>query len=137
MLPALDNFLHAKNLRYTFLSKILMIKKSCNLIEQGRTPSLTKPKKIVSDATFFWLLSQIHPSLSWNIDHQRMLQFNRTTATTGYNQPKVLVSHTTFSSWPIHAKHQDVHWFFPEILVMKESCNLIGWEAQLATPIQK
>ena len=34
-------------------------------------------------------------------------------------------------------KNSDITWFFPEILMIKESCNLIGREPQFATSIQK
>ena len=34
-------------------------------------------------------------------------------------------------------KRTKIIWFFPQILMIKEFCNLIGWEAQLATPNQK
>ena len=35
----------------------------------------------------------------------------------------------------LHIKiHTKITWFFPQILMIKESCNLIEWEAQLATP---
>ena len=34
-------------------------------------------------------------------------------------------------------KNQDINQFYPEIMVIKESCNLIGPEAQLATPTKQ
>ena len=34
-------------------------------------------------------------------------------------------------------KIENINWFFQEILVIKESCNLIGREAQLATPTKQ
>lgn len=33
-------------------------------------------------------------------------------------------------------KRTKITWFFPQILMIKESCNLIGKEAKLATPNQ-
>ena len=32
---------------------------------------------------------------------------------------------------------QDKNWFILEILMVKESCNLTGWEVHQATPNQK
>ena len=37
----------------------------------------------------------------------------------------------------LHAKNKDINWFLPEILMIKESYNLIGQKAQLATRAQK
>ena len=34
-------------------------------------------------------------------------------------------------------KIKDVNWFFPFLMLIKEFFNLIGWETQQATPIQK
>ena len=33
-------------------------------------------------------------------------------------------------------KIKRINWFFPEMLIIKESCNLTGWETQLVTPDQ-
>lgn len=37
----------------------------------------------------------------------------------------------------LHAKNYDITWFFPVVLKIKESCNMIGQEEQLALPNQK
>ena len=36
----------------------------------------------------------------------------------------------------LHAKIKEIHWFFPILLLIKESFNLIGWETPQATTIQ-
>ena len=37
----------------------------------------------------------------------------------------------------LHIKKIKITWFFSQILMIKESCNLIGWKAQLPHPIKK
>ena len=43
-------------------------------------------------------------------------------------------SGTTLAWWPSPCKKQTkITWFFQHILIIKESCNLTRWEAQVAT----
>ena len=52
--------------------------------------------------------------------------------TTGHIQSKYLL-YMIISMQIIYK----IDWFLPEILMIKESCNKIGEEVQLATPNQK
>ena len=58
--------------------------------------------------------------------------------TCSLSQLKVVVLEATFLWWisrrkKIKIKIYDINWFLLEILFIRESCNLTGWEAQLAT----
>ena len=64
MLPCLDDCLHAKNVRYWFLPKILKIKQSCNLFEQET--QLATPNQIRQSQTLPLLDDQRHVK-NWDI----------------------------------------------------------------------
>ena len=58
--------------------------------------------------------------------------------TTVHTQSKVVVSDAKFPWWLSPTKKNwNINWFFLDILIINELCNLIGREAQLATPNQK
>ena len=33
-------------------------------------------------------------------------------------------------------KNYDINWLFPKILIIKDSCNLIGWDKTAHTPLK-
>ena len=97
------------------------------------TTSQTKQKEVVSHATFLWRLSSCKKS-NWlipsiGIDNQRSLQSDWMSGTTGHTQPKEVVSHVTFL-WGLSLckKSKRLTDSFPEILMINEQCNVIGWE---------
>ena len=53
--------------------------------------------------------------------------------TPDHTQPNVVVPEAAFSWWLSSCKKTWFTWFFPNILMIKDSNNLTGWEAQLAT----
>ena len=65
------------------------------------------------------------------------MQYDWTWGTTGHTQPKVVVSNATLPWWVSSCiKNKDIYWFTPDILLIKESSNLIGREAHLAASNQ-
>ena len=70
----------------------------------------------------------------------KLRSFNTTSAFSAIkNRPILYRLLATFPWWLIKPMQniQNIDWFLPEILLIKESCNLIGQETQLATPNQK
>ena len=67
--------------------------------------------------------------LSRDTDHQRILQSDWMRDTTGHTQPKLIVSDVAKNSKIPPDSLQ-------EIMMVNESCNLIGQEVQVATPNQ-
>ena len=96
--------------------------------------------------------------LSRDVDNQRILKFDRTRDTLSHTQPKVVFlppiwmgkKHNwhnltkkdnlrCYLSFVIiyTQKNSNINSFFLEILMIADSYDLIGWDAQLATPDQK
>ena len=67
--------------------------------------------------------------LSRDTDHQRILQSDWMRDTTGHTRPKLIVSDVAKNSKIPPDSLQ-------EIMMVNESCNLIGQEVQVATPNQ-
>ena len=58
MLPSLDEYLHAQNLRYQWIpSRYIVDHRLLQSDKTGDTPGHTQPKAVVLDATFFRRLS--------------------------------------------------------------------------------
>ena len=76
-------------------------------------------------------------ALSQDIDDQRIMQSDWRREATPHTQPKVVVLDATFHWWLTPCKKTKILRFFPQILMIKESYNLIGWEAQLVKTNQK
>ena len=102
------------------------------------TKDTRNQKVVVSNAIFPWWLSPYkEKKIIWffflDTDNQRILRSDWIRGKTGHNQPKELISHAT-SPGLSPCKNQTGQIFFPVISMIKESCNLIGWEIQLASP---
>ena len=108
-----------KDINWFFLV-ILLIKESCYMtgLETKLTKPNHQPKVVVSAATFPWL-TPCKKKLDW------------VKGTPGNIQPKVLPSLDDY----LLAKNWDINWPFPEILMIKESCNLIGQKAYPETVV--
>ena len=94
----------------------MLIKESCT---RG-TPGHIQPKKVFQDATFpYWSSpckqNKISMTFSRNIDNRRILNFDLRRA---------------FLTLMIISmqKIEGIDWFLPQIMIIKEYCNLIGWE---------
>ena len=74
---------------------------------------------------------------SREIDDRNILQYDWMRGITGHTQPKVVVSDGTFP-WSLTPwiKNLHINYFFPKILFIKESCNLIGQEAHCPHPMK-
>ena len=53
---------------------------------------------------------------------------------TSHTQIRVAVLDITCPWWLTPHTKKNINWFFPVILLIKESCNLIGWEAHHIQP---
>ena len=117
------------------------------------TPGDTQTTVIVLNVTFFWWFSRCKKLktsigsfqfycwsknaknqtnqliLSRDTDHQRILQSDWMRDTTGHTRPKLIVSDVAKNSKIPPDSLQ-------EIMMVNESCNLIGQEVQVATPNQ-
>ena len=101
MLPSIDAYLHARNLRYNLIPS--------RDIDDRRIPydwmmsgitGLIKPKVVVSDAIFHWSLSSCKKSMyrlipSRNISDQGILQSDWMSATTGHTQQNIVALDAT------------------------------------------
>ena len=108
MLPSLDDYLYAKNLRNWSISSISRDtddKKMLHYDLMKGTAGHTQLKVVVSDAAFpRWLTPwgkklRCHLILSRDIDGQRILRSNWTTGTAGHTQLKEVVPGATFAWW--------------------------------------
>ena len=108
------------------------------------TTSHTQPKVIVSLSLLDVYLCAKNLRDCWisfrYINDQRIMLSDWTRGTSGYTQPKLVISDATFFWWLSPCKKQKIwciNWFLPRMLMLKKSCNLIGQEVELATPKQK
>ena len=105
MLPSLDDYLHATNLRYClFLPEILMMRESCNLIGRGTWPQPTKV--IASDTNFLWWPSTCKISKTSIDSFQRYwwyknpaIWLDERLSLIGHTQPNEVVPGATFPWW--------------------------------------
>ena len=75
------------------------------------------------------IIRQKYPLIpSRDIDHQRILESDWPKGTTGLHPTK-----SGSLDEYLLAKKLNINWFFPVLLLIKESFNLIGWETKLAT----
>ena len=136
MLPSLDEYLHAKNLRDWSIS-------SWDIDGQGNLQSCSStathpssslqcyfPLMIISMKKLKISISSFH-FYCWSKNPSICLDRD----TIDHIQPKKVVPDATFAWWLSPCKKSSE--FLPEILKTKESYNLIAQDAQLTTPNQK
>ena len=101
------------------------------------TISLSQLKAVVAHATFPWWISPFKKSKIW-IDSLQRYCWSKNLAI--WSDKRHTWPHPTISgSLRYHfllmiISIQKISWTFPEKLMIRESCNLIGQEAKMATP---
>ena len=141
--PLMTNSMH-KRLSYQWiLSRVIDNQRILQSDWTRGTPGHTQPKVVVLDATFSLGISpcqktKISLDSSRDIDDQRILQFDWKRGLTGR---KLTKSSSPRSYIPLMTnskqKSLDINRFFPDILIIKELCNLIEWKATLGEHTQK
>ena len=134
MLPCFDDYLYKKKSKISINSfkKNCWSKNSLIWLDQRYT-WYTQPKLAVLDVTFPPWLSPQKNQRYWMVPSsdnigQKILKSDWIRRTHGHTKAKVLVSDATFA-WSLSpCKNYDIIWLLHEILVIKESCNLIGWD---------
>ena len=107
-------------------SSIILIYEPVNLL--SRMGSINYFTPVVQKILYTYFRNYLRNNIpTWKPDWMRY--------TTRHTQPKEVVSHANFHYDYLHAKNPENDWFFPEMI--KESCNQIGQESQLATPTRK
>ena len=130
--PLMTNSMHERLSYQWILSRVIDNQRILQSDWTRGTPGHTQPKVVVLDATFSLGISpcqktKISLDSSRDIDDQRILQFERIFKESSYFP---LMTNSM-------QKSLDNNWFFPDILIIKELCNLIEWKATLGEHTQK
>ena len=101
-----------------------------------------QPKVVVSNPSFSWWLSPCKKN-KVSIDFFQVHWWSKNSTIWlderhNWSHPTKSESLRSFLLLMVISMQKlwDINWFFPQTLMLGESCNLIEWEIQLATPIQ-
>ena len=98
------------------------------------TPDHTKPRVLVLNATFTWWLSPCKILKISNGSSHFCCWSNNSSIWLDERRSKPHKCYFHYLHLKIHTK---ITWFFPQILMIKESCNLIDWKIQPSHPSKR
>ena len=139
MVAFVTNSMH-KKLRYCFCKWYWWWKNPANECHTWPQPTRSSSLR----CCFPLMTNFMHKKLRYQlilfkeIDDQKILLSGRMRGITGHTQPKVVVLNVTFP-WSLTPwiKNLYINYFFTQILLIKESYNVIGQETHLATSNEK